>query len=176
MMQRVATDTRAPEFDLLGTDGRRHSLASFDSARMLVIVFAANGCPSVRALEPWLVQFQREYEPRGVKVVWVNSNNDALSPSDTYDEMVKRATTFEHPFTYLKDGDGAVARAFGALTTPHAFVLDDERRIRYQGRVADSRQAETITQAYVQEAVDDVLAGREVVRAKTEPYGCGIVW
>jgi len=175
-MQRIAAEPRAPDFELRATDGLRYSLESFAGARILVVVFAANGCPSVRALEPWLVRFQKDYESRGVKVIWINSNNDALSPPDSYDEMLKRAEKFEYPFTYLKDEGGAVARAFGALTTPHSFVLDEKRRIRYRGRVADSRQAETITEPYVQQAVDDLLAGKAVTLADTEPYGCGIVW
>jgi len=82
---------RAPAFQaLLGTDGRQYSLSSFTEARVLVVVFAGNGCPSVAALEPWLVGFQCEYEKDGVKVVWINSNNASLSPADTYGEMVTR--------------------------------------------------------------------------------------
>jgi thiol-disulfide isomerase/thioredoxin len=162
--------------DLLGVDGRRHSSSSFADARVLVVIFAANGCPSVRALEPWLVRFQRDYETRGVLVVWINSNNAALSPADSYEQMITRAEGFAYPFPYLKDADREVARRFGAETTPHAFVLDDSRRIRYRGRVADSRQASEITAPYVQRAVDDILEGREVAVPETEPYGCSIVW
>jgi peroxiredoxin len=166
-----------PVFDfLLGTDGRRYSLSSFAGARVLVVVFAGNGCPSVAALEPWIVDFQNDYAQSDVTLVWINSNNAALSPADTYEEMVKRAVSSQLPFAYLKDDDGRVARSFGARTTPHAFVLDEDREIRYRGRVADSRQAASIREPYVRDAVEDLLAGRSVALPETEPYGCAIVW
>jgi thiol-disulfide isomerase/thioredoxin len=168
---------RAPWFDgMLGADGDRYGLDSFAESEVVVLVFAGNGCPSVRALEPWLVEFQRAYEGRGVRVVWINSNNPALSPGDTYEEMQRRAAAFAYPFPYLCDADHELAGALGATTTPHAVVLDADRRVRYRGRVADSRQAATISTPYLQNAVEDVLAGREVARAETEPYGCSIVW
>jgi hypothetical protein len=78
--------------------------------------------------------------------------------------------------SYLKDEGGLVARRYGAVTSPHAFVLDERRRLRYRGRVSDSRQASTVTVPYLELAVEDVLAGRQVAVAETEPYGCSIVW
>jgi peroxiredoxin len=168
---------RAPDFDgLPATDGERYGLESFASARMLVVVFVANGCPTVRALEPWLIEFQDTYGPRAVQVLWVNSNNDSLSPADTQEEMKMRAKVSGLNFPYLKDKDGSVARSFGATNTPHVFVMDDARRIRYRGRVADSRQASTIRRPYLRDAVDELLADRHVTIPDTEPYGCSIVW
>jgi hypothetical protein len=76
----------------------------------------------------------------------------------------------------VKDDGGVVARRYGAVTTPHAFVLDERRRLRYRGRVADSRQASTVTVPYLELAVGDVLDGRQVAVAETEPYGCSIIW
>jgi thiol-disulfide isomerase/thioredoxin len=161
---------------LAGADGLFYSLASFAEKQVVVVVFVANGCPTVRGLEPLLHRFQREYESLGAQLVLVNSNNSALSPRDTYDELVKRAEDSRFPFPYLKDDGGLVARRFGALTTPHAFVLDRQRRLRYQGRIADSRQAETVTVNYLEQAVEDILADRQVATTETEPYGCSIVW
>lgn len=161
---------------LLGADGLTYSLSSFADKQVVVVVFASNGCPTVKGLEQLLQAFQREYEPRGVQLVLVNSNNSALSPRDTYDEVVKRAQESRLDFPYLKDEGGLVARGFGALTTPHAFVLDEQRRLRYQGRIADSRQAATVTVNFLEQAVGDILAGRQVATAETEPYGCAIVW
>lgn len=176
-METVGLLERAPGFDSLpGADGRVYSLSSFDDAPVLVVVFVGNGCPSVESLEPWMIQFQNEYEERGTRVVWVNSNNASLSPSDTLEEVSRRAESSALPFPYLKDERGDVARAFGAVSTPHAFVLDQERKVRYRGRVADSRQSSGITEPYVKHAVDDVLGGREVRVAETEPYGCSITW
>jgi thiol-disulfide isomerase/thioredoxin len=161
---------------LVGADGATYSLSSFEDKRVVVVVFAANGCPTVRSLEPWLQEFQREYERQGVQLVLVNSNNSSLSPRDTHAEIVKRARDSGYAFPYLKDDGGVVARRFGAVTTPHAFVLDEQRRLRYQGRIADSRQASTVSVPYLAQAVDEILAGRQVAVANTEPYGCSIVW
>jgi len=140
------------------------------------VVFAANGCPTVRGLEPLLQEFQSKYERRSVQLLLVNSNNSALSPRDTYVEMVTRARESGFAFPYLKDEGGVVARRFGAVTTPHAFVLDEQRRLRYRGRIADSRQASTVTARYLEQAVEDILADRDVAVAETEPYGCSIIW
>src|SRR5262249_40171464 len=142
-----ATPTERPyAFEsLVGADGLIYSLASFAEKRIVAIVFVANGCPSVRRLEPLLQDFQRGYEDRGVQLVLINANNSALSPRDTYAEVVERARKSGFAFPYLKDDSGNVARRFGAITTPHAFVLDERRRVRYRGRVADSRQASTVT-------------------------------
>lgn len=161
---------------LVGADGHTYSLASFEAKRVVAVVFVANGCPTVRSLEPWLQDFQRHYERHGVQLVLVNSNNSALSPRDTYAEIVKRARDSSFTFPYLKDDGGSVARSFGAVTTPHAFALDAQRRLRYQGRIADSRQPSTIRTPYLELAVADILAGREVGVANTDPYGCSIVW
>jgi hypothetical protein len=99
-----------------------------------------------------------------------------MPPRDTYAAIVNRARRSGLGFPYLKDDGGVVARRFGAVTTPHAFVLDEQRRLRYRGRVADSRQASTITVPYLERAVEDVLARRPVAVAETEPYGCSIIW
>lgn len=166
----------APHFnDLPGTDGLRYSLDSFKDARILVVVFVGNGCPSTRALEPWLLRFQDSYRPKGVQLILVNSNNASLSPPDTFQEMIKRAEKRRYGFPYLKDDDRSVAAGFDATHTPEAFVLDEARHVRYRGRLADSRRAATITLPYVKNAVDDLLAGREVAVPETEPYGCAIV-
>jgi thiol-disulfide isomerase/thioredoxin len=161
---------------LPGADGHAYSLASFRAKRVVAVVFVANGCPTVRSLEPWLQDFQRQYERDGVQLVLVNSNNSALSPRDTYAAIVQRARDSGFAFPYLKDDGGVVAHRFGAVTTPHAFVLDDQRKLRYQGRIADSRQAATIRVPYLELAVEDILAGREVAVGDTEPYGCSIIW
>jgi thiol-disulfide isomerase/thioredoxin len=161
---------------LVGADGRTYSLSSFKEKRVVAVVFASNGCPTVRSLEPWLLGFQHAYERRGVQLVLINSNNSALSPRDTQAATVKRARDSGFRFPYLKDDGGIVARRYGAVTTPHAFVLDERRRLRYRGRVADSRQASTVAVPYLELAVEDVLAGRQVAVAETEPYGCSIVW
>jgi hypothetical protein len=112
----------------------------------------------------------------GVEVVAINPNNASLSPSDTLVQMVNRSTTRAYNFAYLKDEDGTVARSYGAVCTPHAFVLDSHRRIVYQGRIDDSRMGNIITSRDLENAVADVVAGRPVAVRETEPFGCTIVW
>lgn len=176
-METVGLQQHAPDFvDLPAADGKTYSLSSFAGDRVLAVLFVANGCPSVRALEPWLVDFHETYRSKGVQQLWINSNNASLSPPDTLEEVVQRAERSRLPFPYLKDPGGTVASTFGATNTPHVFVLDERRIVRYRGRVADSRQASAIAVPYLSDAVDDLLAGRDVATPDTEPYGCTIVW
>jgi peroxiredoxin len=167
----------APKFsDLPGIDGKRYSLSSFDDTRLLVVVFTSNGCPTVRAFEGRLGEIEVAHGREGVRVVAINSNNPYLSPGDSYAEMVLRATEKGFPFPYLKDEDGSLARAYGAISTPHVFVFDQDRRLRYQGRIADSRIPEKVTSQDLEHALGDLLAGRPPRVTVTVPFGCSIVW
>jgi thiol-disulfide isomerase/thioredoxin len=167
----------AVEFGALhGVDGSRHSLSSLAGTRGTVVVFLGNGCPTVRAYEDRLMTMARAWRPSGVELIAINPNNASLSPPDTLAQMISRSTARSFNFPYLKDDDGSVARRFGAVCTPHAFVLDADRRIVYQGRIDDSRMGNTITSRDLENAVDDLLAGRPVAVTETEPFGCSIVW
>jgi len=169
--------SNSPGFsDLLGVDGKRYSLSSFDDARFLVVVFTSNGCPTVRAFEARLAEIDATYALDGVRVVAINANNAYLSPGDSHEEMQRRAGEKGFPFPYLKDEDGAVARSYGAISTPHAFVFDENRRLRYQGRIADSRIPEKATTSDLENALVDLLAGRPPRVPVTVPFGCSIVW
>jgi thiol-disulfide isomerase/thioredoxin len=173
--QRVASS--AVEFeDLRGVDGRSHSLSSLAGSRATVVIFIGNGCPTVRSYEDRLMALVGKWRSSGIELVAINPNNASLSPSDTLAQMVKRSTTRGYNFAYLKDADGAVARSYGAVCTPHAFVLDSHRRIVYSGRIDDSRMGNTITSRDLENAVADVVAGRPVAVSETEPFGCTIVW
>jgi peroxiredoxin len=167
---------KAPNFQgIPGTDGRLYQLASFDDTPVLVLMFTCNGCPTVKANEGRLVTLQEKYGPRGICLVAINSNNASLSPADTLAEMVVRAREKHFNFPYLKDTDGSIARAYGALSTPHAFVLDHERRLRYRGRIDDTRDPARANRSDLEQALADVLAGRAVQIPETQPFGCAIV-
>jgi peroxiredoxin len=161
---------------MLGVDGRGHTLEDFRDVKALVVVFIGNGCPTVRAYEDRLKELHEKYSGRGVQLVAVNSNNPHLSPFDTYVEMVERAREAGLPFPYLKDEDGSLARAFGAISTPHAFVFDGERRLRYRGRIDDARIPESVTKRDLDEAVGALLEGRRPPVGATDPFGCSIIW
>ena len=168
---------RAPErSELFGVDGVAYSLETFADARVLVLVFVGNGCPTVRLYEQRLADLQRRFGDTGLQIVLVNSNNPHLSPPDTFERMVERAAHSGLPFPYVKDSDGWLARACGAICTPHAFAFDGERRLRYRGRIDDSRTGQRVTSHDLQRAVADLLAERPVRVPETAPFGCAIVW
>lgn len=161
---------------MLGVDGRTYVLEDFTEARVLVVVFIANGCPTVRAYEDRLRALHERYGPAGMTLVAVNANNPHLSPFDTHAEMVARARASGLPFAYLKDEEGSFARSLGATTTPHAFVFDAARRLRYRGRIDDARVAESVTSRDLEQAIGALLDGHRPPEAATEPFGCSIVW
>jgi len=171
-----APPPEAFDLSLPGVDGESHSLSTLVGPRGTVIVFVANGCPTARAYEQRLIDLQKAIASEGVSVVAVNSNNPSLSPPDTREEMTRRAKDQKFNFPYLKDAGGELARGFGAICTPHVFLLDSDRKVVYSGRIDDSRLGDRITSRDLQIAVGDVLAGRKVNQPHTEPFGCSIVW
>jgi peroxiredoxin len=160
---------------MLGVDGATHTLEEY-KAEFLVLVVIGNGCPTVRAYEDRLKHMHQRYAARGVQVVAVNSNNPHLSPFDTHEQMVRRAAEAGLPFPYLKDADGTLARALGAVSTPHAFVFDGERRLRYRGRIDDARIPDSVTKRDLDEALRALTDGGDPPVATTEPFGCSIIW
>lgn len=167
----------APDFrGLPGVDGSSYSLDSFDDTAVLAVVFLANGCPTVKGYEGRLRSIQEVYARAGVKLVGINSNNPYVSPRDAFPEMVRRARESSFNFPYLKDMDRSVAEAYGAIATPHVFVFDAQRRLRYRGRIDDSRDPSRVTRHHLRDAVDALLRGDPVEHAETEPAGCAIVW
>src|SRR5712691_1604962 len=112
----LAIGQKASDFrDLPGVDGERYSLSSFADKTVLVLMFSCNGCPTVKAEEERMIAIQEAYAPQGVQLVAINSNNAYLSQVDSYPETVKRAQEKRYTFSYLKDEDGSVAEAYGAI-------------------------------------------------------------
>jgi peroxiredoxin len=159
-----------------GVDGRSHTLEEYADPKVLVVVFIGNGCPTVRAYDERLKDLHRRFGAEGAQFVAVNANNAHLSPFDTHAAMVERAYVSGLPFPYLKDEDGSLARALGAVSTPHAFVFDADRRLRYRGRIDDARIAESVTTRDLERAVEALLTGRRPPVEATEPFGCSIIW
>jgi peroxiredoxin len=159
---------------LLGTDGRRHGFAEFADRRALVLIFSSNRCPTAKAYAGRMVALQRDYRAAGVQLVAINSNDPHLYPDERYERMVERATEDGYTFPYLFDAGQDVAKAYGPTCTFHVFLLDEDRRLRYRGRLDDARLAERVTSQDLRAALDDVLAGREVRQPITKPFGCGL--
>ena len=168
---------KAPSFkNLLGADGERYSIASFNDKPVLTVVFSCNHCPYAKAYEERMVSIQRDYASRGVQLIAINSNDEKSYPEDSYPEMVKRAKEKGFNFPYLRDGEQVVVVEYGAVCTPHVFAFDKARLLRYRGRIDDSRDPSSVRSHDLRNALDDLLAGRDVRVPDTRPFGCSIKW
>jgi hypothetical protein len=164
-----------PAFEgLLGTDGLRHGFTSVADREALVLIFSSNRGPTAKAYAERMNALQRDFGPRGVQILAINSNDPHLQPVESYPRMVERAAADGSRFPYLVDDGLAVARAYGAICTFHVFVLDRDRRLRYQGRFDDSRLAARVTRDDLRAALEDLLAGRDVAIPTTRPFGCSL--
>jgi thiol-disulfide isomerase/thioredoxin len=178
----------APDFSLIGIDDKTHTLAEYKDAKILVVAFLSNHCPDSHAAEPRLIKWYNEVKDKGVTIVAINPNNpDGLSIdelgyskyNDGFDDMKKYAVDAHFNFPYLYDGETqAIAKAYGCLATPHIFVFDAERKLRYKGQFDDSRFGDpaTVKTQDVKDAVDAMLAGKPVAKEVTKPHGCSTKW
>jgi peroxiredoxin len=167
----------APDFDLPGVDDRGYSLASFKDAPVLVVAFWCNHCPFVIGSEDRMKRFVADYAPRGVRVVAINSNETEGHPGDSFEKMIERSRERQFNFPYLRDESQDVARAYGALRTPHFYVFDRDRKLRYTGRMDDNPRTPGAEKTReLRDAVDAVLAGKTVSVAMTNPIGCNVKW
>lgn len=178
----------APDFELLGIDEEKHTLKDYADAEYLMIAFMSNHCPTSQAIEERLKEFASDYKAKGLRVVGINPNDPAaLRPdelgyskyNDSFPEMKRHAKEQGFNFPYLYDGETQkTALAYGCLATPHVFLFDKERKLRYQGRFDDSRFADvkTVTSMDAKNAMEALLAGKEVAVAVTKPHGCSTKW
>jgi len=173
----LALGETAPDFTLPGVDGRDYSLADFADSKILIVVFSCNHCPFVVGSEDRMNALVARYAPRGVAMVAINSNETAGHPTDSFDHMVQRARDKSFAFPYIRDESQEIALAYGALRTPHYYVFDADRTLRYTGRMDDSpRTPGEETTHELADALDDLLAGRDVVVPATNPIGCNVKW
>lgn len=178
----------APDFSLKGVDGKTCTLANFKAAPVLMVIFLSNHCPYSHAAESRLLPLAAEMKSRGLAVVAINPNSPEgvdvgelgySKYSDSYDEMKLYAKERGFTFPYLYDGDTqATAKAYGCLCTPHVFLFDRARKLRYAGCFDDSRFAETNTvhSSDARNAVEALLAGKPVPVEVTRPFGCSTKW
>ena len=182
----LAIGAVAPDFDLPGVDGKRYTLASFAAARVLVLVFTANHCPTAQAYEGRIERLHADFAGRGVAIVLV-SPNDPLALrldeqgytdlGDTLADMKIRAKDRGWTFPYLYDGETeAMSRRYGPVATPHAFVFDAERKLRFAGRVDDGENPAKVTTSDARNAIEAVLAGKPVPVETTKVFGCSVKW
>jgi len=182
----LAIGSFAPNFELPGIDGAIHKLTDYSASRVLVVVFTCNHCPIAQMYERRIAQLSADYRDRGVGVVAIEPNDpkaitidelDSSDISDSLEEMKVRAEYKHLTYPYLYDGETqSVTNEYGPQATPHAFVFDSDRRLRYEGRVDNSYRSELVTTHEVRDAIDALLAHREVAVKHTGVFGCSTKW
>ncbi len=173
----LALGAKAPNFKLPGVDGKDYAVGQFKAAKALVVVFTCNHCPAAIGSEDRMIRLARDYQAKGVAMIAINSNEDKHHPDDSFDKMVVRAKDKGFPFPYVRDESQSAALAYGALRTPHFYLFDAERKLRYTGRMDDNPyDAAKVTTHYLRAALDAVLAGKKPSVELTNPIGCNVKW
>jgi peroxiredoxin len=167
----------APYFNLPGIDGKEYSLDSFKDKKALIIIFSCNHCPYVQAYEDRIKKIQEDYSKKGVAVVAINSNEDVNYPDDSFENMKKRADEKKFNFPYLRDESQSIARSFDATHTPEIFLFDEERKLAFHGKIDDNWQEPgKVQNHYLSDALDELLAEKEISVPETFTIGCTIKW
>jgi peroxiredoxin len=176
----------APDFALMGVDGNVHRLADYAASPVLVVVFTCNHCPIAQMYEQRIERLAADYKSRGVAVVAIQPNDpaalridelDCSDVSDSLEEMKVRVRYKHLTYPYLYDGDTQqVARAYGPQATPHVFIFDETRHLRYEGRIDDSYRIERVKTTDARNAIDALLAHRTVLVTHTGAMGCSTKW
>jgi peroxiredoxin len=182
----LAIGSLAPDFSLPGVDGHNYALKDFSQAKALIVLFTCNHCPTAQYYEARVRQIVEDYKPKGVALVAISPNDpksvrlDELGwsdLSDTFAEMKIRARDNHFNYPYLYDGDSeSVSRAYGPVATPHVFVFDAARKLRYAGAIDDSERVQHVKRHYLRDALDAILTGRDPEVEKTKVVGCSVKW
>lgn len=170
--------TPAPDFKLTSVDGRLVGLDDFRDSPALLVIFMCNHCPFVKHVADGIAQLARDYQPRGVAIVGINSNDAAAHPQDSPEQMVHEAEARGYSFPYLFDETQEVAKAYGAACTPDFFLYGKERKLVYRGQFDASRPGNgvPVTASDLRIALDAVLAGKSPPERQTPSIGCNIKW
>ncbi|MBI2885197.1 MAG: thioredoxin family protein [Candidatus Omnitrophica bacterium] len=173
-MQRNET---APDFSLKGVDGKTYRLADFSDKAVLCVIFMCNHCPYVKATIDRMIELQRDYAGKGVQLIGINSNDAKNYPEDSFEQMAAWAKEKRFNFPYLHDETQQVARAYGAERTPHIFLFDQQRVMRYTGAIDDNtKDPSQVKRRYLREAIDALLAKAQITETETPAIGCTVKW
>ena len=173
----LAIGDRAPLTDKMmrNVDGKDVSIKAVTGQKGVLVVFTCNHCPWAKAWEERIVALGNTYAAKGIGVIAINSNDPTVAPDDGYESMQRRATERGMQFPYVVDATSAVARAFGATRTPEAFLFDASGALVYHGTIDDNANEPGKVQAfYLKDALDAVVAGKDVPVKETKALGCGI--
>jgi len=167
---------KAPDFKLPATNGSTYQLFDFDD-EVLVVFFTCNHCPYVIGSDEVTRQTAEKFAPQGVKFVGINSNSKNTYAEDDFKHMVARMDEYKFPWLYLYDESQEIAKAYGALRTPHFYVFDKERRLIYTGRGVDNpRDTRKMKTNDLERALEEHLAGKTISVPLTNPIGCNVKW
>lgn len=182
----LAIGSAPPDFSLPGVDGKTYSLADFKSAKILIILFTSNHCPTAQAYEGRVKKIVDDYSSKGVALVAIQPNSTRglrldeqgyTELGDSFEDMKIRAKERAFNFPYVDDGaTQTTARAYGCKATPHVFVFDESRKLCYAGRIDDSERPEYVKVHDLRNALDAMLAGRDVEVKTTPAFGCSTKW
>src|SRR5882762_9612936 len=183
----LAIGAKAPDFSLPGIDGKAYSLESFKNAKVLAIIFTCNHCPTAQGYEERIIQLTKDYSARGVQVVAINPNHpeslrlDELGWSDvgdSFEDMKVRAKEKNFNFPYLYDGETEIiSNLYGPVSTPHVFIFDQNRILKYNGRIDDQENFRKAATSFdTRNALEAMLHNREVPVAVTKVFGCSVKW
>ncbi|MCC6932457.1 MAG: thioredoxin family protein [Deltaproteobacteria bacterium] len=177
---RLNIGDKAPYFSLKGTDGKIYSLDNLADERALVIVFWSNHCPMCRSYENKLLAIAEKYQGEGVKFLAISSNDAEYYPEDSFEKMMEKSKKHNFIIPYVKDETQVVAKVFDVACTPEVYLFDGQRRLRYHGCI-DQEYHKTEASSGIHEhglvdALDSILAGKEIAHPHTPCFGCTIKW
>src|SRR5450759_965497 len=168
---------KAIEFKLPSTEGKEYSLSDFEKYKYLVIFFTCNHCPYVLGSDEITSATAKKFRTRGVGFAAINSNSENTYPEDSFPNMVERMKKHKFPWVYLYDKPQEVAKAYGALRTPHFYVFNEQRKLVYTGRGIDSpRDVSKMSVNNLDSVLEELTSGRPVSIPVTNPIGCNIKW
>ncbi len=170
----------AVDFNLKNTNGQMVSMASQTEAKGFIIVFTCNECPFARKYENRIVALDKKYKPLGYPVIAINANDTVNYPEEVHKEKVKRAKDKGFTFPYLTDETQNIAKAFGAMKTPHIFLINKENDkfiVKYTGGIDNNfENVDKVTKKYLENALDELIAGKEITVKTSKAVGCMIKW
>ena len=168
---------KAIDFKLPSTEGKEYSLSDFDKFKYLVIFFTCNHCPYVIGSDEITRVTAEKFSKKGVGFAGINSNSENTYPEDSFSNMVERMKKNKFPWVYLYDKPQEVAKAYGALRTPHFYVFNEERKLVYTGRGVDNpRDSSKVTVNNLDIALEELTSGKPVSVPVTNPIGCNVKW
>lgn len=166
---------KADDFSLLNVDGKKVSLSDYKDVKGYIVIFTCNHCPYAQMYEERIIALHNKYKPKGFPVIAINPNSPLIVPEDSFEEMKKRATAMKYPFPYLFDEEQTVYPKFGATRTPHVFIMDTNRVVRYIGAIDDNPELPSMAKnRWVENALEALLRGDTPKPDVTLAIGCTV--